>query len=204
MRAVERLPAEFARYQSVGGVLEFGLFEAGADCAVAAIGSVLSPQASFDEARLRGLGSRRIGEAAFFGECFDPQSGALLHRGSVSTRGGLELHDPTLVELDRHRAVSSSQLGVEAGAGGQFAFAFAHPPYRLQATGREVQALFDAIRGVLLPPGQPSEILDWSSPLLPEVSDYFEDGMEWWGVFLFTIHLPGPGQLAVIAGSSTD
>ncbi|MBN9467142.1 MAG: hypothetical protein J0J10_00035 [Bosea sp.] len=56
----------------------------------------------------------------------------------------------------------------------------------------------------LFPPLQKAEITDWSSPKLPEVSDYFADGMEWWGVFLFTIYLPDLKRLTVIAASATD
>lgn len=87
---------------------------------------------------------------------------------------------------------------------GQFAYAFSQPPYPLHAPPEAVQDLFDSLRMVLLPPWQPATILDWSHPSLPEVSAYFEDGAEWWGMFLFTIHLPVTGRLVVIAGSATD
>ncbi len=49
-----------------------------------------------------------------------------------------------------------------------------------------------------------SEILDWSDARLPEVSDYFDDGAEWWGVFLFSVHIPSMRRLTIIAGSTTD
>ena len=39
---------------------------------------------------------------------------------------------------------------------------------------------------------------------LAEVSDYFESGLEWWGVFLFSIYVPALRRLVIIAGSATD
>ena len=35
-------------------------------------------------------------------------------------------------------------------------------------------------------------------------TNYFEAGREWWGEYLWTVHRPGSGRVAVIAGSSTD
>jgi steroid 5-alpha reductase family enzyme len=67
-----------------------------------------------------------------------------------------------------------------------------------------VQAVFDEIRDFILPPAHQYEICDWSSPRLPEVSDYFTDGMEWWGVFLFSIYVPALKRLTIVAGSTTD
>ncbi len=56
----------------------------------------------------------------------------------------------------------------------------------------------------LLPPGEATVISDWDSCQLGEVSAYFEDGLEWWGAFLFTIYQAGTGRLLVIAASATD
>ena len=55
-----------------------------------------------------------------------------------------------------------------------------------------------------MPPNLEHEILDWTNPKLPEVSAFFASGMEWWGVFLFTVHVPETGLLTVICGSTTD
>jgi hypothetical protein len=74
----------------------------------------------------------------------------------------------------------------------------------LQARPTKVQALFDAIRDFIMPPNLEHEILDWTNPKLPEVSAFFAAGMEWWGVFLFTVHVPEAKLLTVICGSTTD
>ena len=100
--------------------------------------------------------------------------------------------------------MSGAAPGIDPGSGGQFAYAFSNPPYGLRARGSEVQALFEEIRDFILPPDERSEILDWTSPRLPEVSAYFSMGIDWWGVFLFTIHVPATGRLTAIAGSTTD
>lgn len=63
---------------------------------------------------------------------------------------------------------------------------------------------FDQICEFLMPPGSEIDILDWSSDRLPDVCAYFTDGMEWWGVFLFSLYLPALKRLTIIAGSSTD
>ena len=54
--------------------------------------------------------------------------------------------------------------------------------------------------------GRPSpEVLQTlSSSALPDVSDYFADGMEWWGVFLFSIYTAETRRLAIIMASTTD
>ena len=64
--------------------------------------------------------------------------------------------------------------------------------------------IFHAVRRFILPPDLEHDILDWAHPELPEVADYFAQGMEWWGVFLFTIHVPALNRLTAIAGSTTD
>jgi hypothetical protein len=68
----------------------------------------------------------------------------------------------------------------------------------------EVQTVFEEIKEIMLPPKRHCEIADWSNERLPEVSDYFEDGMDWWGVFLFSMHVPSMRRLTIIAGSATD
>ncbi|WP_027999280.1 hypothetical protein [Sinorhizobium arboris] len=63
---------------------------------------------------------------------------------------------------------------------------------------------FEEVRDFILPPFDGSEILDWSDARLPEVSDYFDAGAEWWGVFLFSVYIPARRRLTIVAGSTTD
>jgi hypothetical protein len=159
---------------------------------------------AFDAKKVRMLGWRRIRPRAFSGDWYDLESGVLLKMGSYTTVDGSELKNPVLKNLDRVKSVSGLSPNPEAGSGGQFAYACANPPYRLKSRPREVQATFDEIGDFILPPAYESAIWDWRSPELPEASDYFAAGMEWWGAFLFSIHIPATKRLTIVAGSTTD
>jgi hypothetical protein len=181
MRQLERLPSAFNRFASMGGVVDFAVFEEASgtedDC-LAAISTVLQPRTTLNIEKLRRLGYRRIDENTFFGDAYDAKSGRL------------------------HLAKGSSRPLSVPASGGQFAHAFSDPPYGLNAKDAAVQAVFQDLKAFLLPPG--SEILDWCHPALPEVSDYFDAGAEWWGMYLFTIYVPALRRLSTIAASTTD
>lgn len=207
MKRLEQLPSAFKRYDKMFGVLDFAVFEdaSGAEEEIlSAIPQTLQHARTFDGEKLRTLGCRRIKERRFFGDWYDFESGMLLRIGSYKTADGSELHHPKLKKLDRVKIISGISPCPHAGAGGQFAYAFSHPPFGIKGRPSEVQAIFEEIRDFILPPLHQGEIRDWSSPQLPEVSDYFAAGMEWWGVFLFSIHIPAIQQLTIIAGSTSD
>lgn len=211
MERLTTLPAAFDRYSSIGGVLDFALFD---DCdgteaeVIAAIrqtlSALLTEDAPFDVDALRQSGSRIIGAREFLGEWFDPEAGQLLKRGNWTLASGMELEDPLLIDLQGHSVTNGSMGLPNVGNGGQFALAFSEPPYGLQAEPVEIQQLFDAIRGTILPGYAVTEIRDWTSSALVEVSPYFEAGMEWWGVYLFSLYTPQSRRLTIIAGSTTD
>jgi hypothetical protein len=181
MRQLNHLPSAFKRFASMGGVVDFAVFEDASgtedDC-LAAIPAALQPRTTLHIETLRRLGFRRLDERTFLGDGYDSESGRL--------------------RLDK----ASSRALPLAGSGGQFADAFSDPPYGLQANDAAVQAVFQDIKAFLMPSG--SDILDWSNPALPEVSDYFDAGAEWWGMYLFTIYVPDLRRLSVIAASTTD
>lgn len=207
MKRIEKLSSAFKRYEKMLGVLNFAVFEDATGTeeeVLSAIPQTLRHSHKFDADRLRGLGCKRIRERAFFGDWYDLDTGLLLKVGGWRTVDGRELENPKLEKLDEVEIMSGAAPCPEAGAGGQFAYAFSCPPYGLKGRPSEVQAVFDEVRDFLLPPGQRSEICDWSSPQLPQVSAYFAAGMEWWGVFLFSIYIPEIERLSIVAGSSTD
>lgn len=183
MKPTPERPASIDRYHAIGGVLDIALFEeteGGEEDILDAIALTLDV-ADFRRAALLSLGYRRIDEAMLFGSRYDPATGALI---ADMRSAAFEIPEP--------------------GAGGELAYAFAFPPYPLDARPAEIQSLFDDLRHAILPAHGEATILDWSSPRLPEVSAYFEPGMEWWGVFLFSIHIPAIRRLTIIAGSTTD
>jgi hypothetical protein len=206
MRPVEKPPASIRRYRQIGGVLDFAFFEeagGAGDEILAAVPHALRGHRVYRAEKLRELGGRRIRERAFFGEWYDPESAAVLRLGH-HVGGGRIFENPKLRDLDGVKILNSSMPVPEPGEGGGFAYAFSHPPYGLDARPAEVQDLFDSLVHFILPDRMEHTILDWTSPRLREVSDYFEAGMEWWGVFLFSIHVPAIRRLTIIAGSTTD
>lgn len=206
MPRVHKLPSEFRRFGKIGGVIDFGLFDSdgGDDDIIAAIGTMLRRYRDFDEAALRTSGGRAIDMQAFMGDWYDTGSASLIRQGVWNTVDGRQLQDPPLRALDRGTIIGGGGAVPDPCSGGQFAFAFTEPPYSLKAAPREVQELFDAICEIILPPGKTHEIRDWSSPTLPQVSRYFDAGMDWWGVFLFSIYVPELRQLTIAMASTTD
>lgn len=207
MQRLHRLPSPFQRFSKIGGVLDFGVFDEtdGTEAEIIeAVGATLGKVRRFDGERLIELGGRAIFEPALLGDWFDVESGTLIKRGDWRTADGRELQNPKLTSLGGVKIMSGASPIPEIGAGGQLAFAFTCPPYSLRAKPPEVQDLFDAIIAFLLPRGLQHEIRDWSRPALVEVSDYFEAGAEWWGIYLYTIRTPELRRLTVIAGSTTD
>lgn len=200
------LPPPIGRLADIGGVLDVGVFgesHGTRDDILAAIAETLPWNGPFDGARLLALGARRIDLRRFLGDWVD-ERGRLVRRGSWNAQDGRSFENPLLRALEGVSIVSGSAPLPVPGAGGQFGYAVLCPPYPLTASPRAVQALFDEIRALLLPEGQPVEILDWSHPELAEVSGYFKAGQEWWGVFLFSVYVPISRRLTIIAASATD
>lgn len=207
MNRIETLPPAFERFETMMGVLDFAIFEDATgdrEDTLSAIPQALRHAERFYEEKLWQLGGRPMSDRTFFGDWYDFDRGHLLKLGRYKTAAGPELENPVLSSLDDIRIMSGSCSCPETGSGGQFAYAFSNPPYPLAARPSEVQAAFEEIRDFILPPGRQSEIIDWSNPRLPEVSDYFDAGAEWWGIFLFAIFIPSMRRLTIIAGSTTD
>lgn len=204
MRAIKDLPTAFDRFWEIGGVLRFATFEDAEGSEQEFLTSVSAIVPDIDGSALSALGFRRIDDRTFLGDWYDPENNALVRRGVFRSNDGLELVDPKLRDLCETKIVSGGWYVPDTGEGGQFAYAFSSPPYPLLARPSEIEHLFLAVRNFILPPNCTHEISDWSSPRLPETSTYFDAGAEWWGVFLFTIYIPGLRRLTAIAGSASD
>lgn len=197
----------FSPYYKIGGVLRFMVYdEASGDetDARAAIHDTLTKVGGVNDAALNALRPRNLSEVQFFGAWYNPSDGNLIWNGNVTTADGRQLTRPSFTALSGQKVASSGASIPDVGEGGQFAYAFANPPYGLSGPHAKVQRVFDHIRETLLPKGHVCVITDWASPDLDTVSTYFKVGKEWWGVFLFTIHDATNGRLTVIVGSATD
>lgn len=216
MTPVEETPEALRRLEEIGGVLDVALFDdaAGRDPAEegrAGIAAALARLARgwhfewpFDPVPLAAVSPRRLTREAFLGDWCDPATGALLVRGAYTTRSGETLTDPPYDRLEAAGLRSGGGPIPNLWAPGGFAYAFSHPPYRLEGEPGEVGRLFRQVCNLLLPPRLDAEILDWGGPHLPHVSRYFEAGAEWWGAFAWTIHVPATRRLAVVLASATD
>jgi hypothetical protein len=199
----------FGPYYKMGGVLRFNVYEGASNDdahARSAIRDTLVQEGKVNDRALNALQPRRLNEAQFFGDWYNPSDGSLVWNGSVTLADGRQLTRPTFralagVETTSH---SSSASVPDVDQDGQFAYAFANPPYPLKGPSDQIQQVFDDVRRTLLPPGDACVITDWTSSDLDEVSDYFAAGKEWWGMFLFTIRDTTTGRMTVIIGSATD
>lgn len=170
----------------------------------AAIHDTLGKVGGVNDRALNALRPRNLSEAQFFGDWYSLSDGSLIWNGDVTTTRGRQLTRPSFTALNGQK-VASSDAGIpDVSEGGQFAHAFTNPPYGLSCTPAKVQQVFDRARETLLPKGHTCVITDWTSPDLDAVSNHFEQGKEWWGVFLFTIYDTTNGRLTMIVGSATD
>lgn len=204
MEKFETLPDAFTRYRQIGGVLEFSVFEHVKPDERSSIAAIAIALPGIDIDKLTVNGNKCVSAQGLFGDWYDPNTNALVLRGRHRTDDGKEWIDPRLSDLGDRRIVSGGSPIPEAGLAAQLAYAFSQPPYGLQAKPSEVQALFLQIRDFVLAPSEDHEILDWTSPTLPDASPYFLAGMEWWGICLATIQTPALARITVIAASSTD
>ena len=87
---------------------------------------------------------------------------------------------------------------------------FRNPPYPM----RWQDGLFvEWCTALGLLPGEGVQVLDWVGQWKPtqganrlrcDWSNYFDDGLDWWGVWCLTIHNPQRQTLAALAASATD
>lgn len=87
---------------------------------------------------------------------------------------------------------------------GEFVAAFVSPPHGVSMPIVKLQALFDQLVDCLSLDDPLTVILDWASPQLAQISDYFDAGFEWWGAFLWTVEASDKSRIAVISASATD
>lgn len=205
-RADHKAQKAFVPFYEMGGVLGFAVYDHATDDDVdarAAIHDTLARLGKVDDRALNSLQPRHLDEVQFFGDWYAPD-GSLVWNGNVTTSDGRQLKHPTFRALATTKVTSSGAGVPDVGKGGQFAYAFANPPYPLTASYDRIQQVFDEVRRTLLPPGDTCIITDWTNPDLDKVSAYFSPGKEWWGVFLFTVRDVSTARLTVIIGSATD
>ena len=152
MKTVERLPREFGRFRQIGGALQFAVYEDAGEDEAEALAAISSAIPDLNADTLKSLGCRRIDKRRFFGDWYDAETDSVLKIGEYATSDGKKLVNPRLKDLEGIHIRSGGSPLPEAGAGGQFAYAFSWTPYGLKAGSEQVQELFTAITKFVLPP----------------------------------------------------
>ena len=79
----------------------------------------------------------------------------------------------------------------------QYCYLFLNPPHGSHYSVKD----FETINHLLFPKGfYHLEVFDWSS----DWSNYFQDGLEWWGAKCFSIYDKDMNRFVVIGASATD
>jgi hypothetical protein len=162
MRVVENLPREFERFRQIGGALHFAVYEDAAEDETEALVAIGSTIPDLDTDTLKSLGCKRIDKRSFFGDWYDAGTDSVLRIGEFTLSDGTKLINPRLKDLEGMDIRSGGSPLPEAGAGGQFAYAFSWTPYGLRAGPVEVQELFTAVRKFVFP--QISSTTSWIGP----------------------------------------
>ena len=150
------------------------------------------------------LAERKLDRSQFLGQWCNPSDLSLIQRGSGHVQGVGEVENLRYDDARIKRIRSWTSSIPDSHDAGEYAFAFSQPPYSLFGGRAKAQRLFRESTGVILPPSEKIYIYDWSGADLSEVDSYFEAGMDWWGIYLFTIFQPSIGRMIVISGSTTD
>lgn len=150
------------------------------------------------------INPKRVNRSEFLGEWYSEINMSLIMKGSVRMGNGEELEDPSYEDLGVRPILNRVSFLGEVGDPQGYAYAFARPPYGLQASLPEVNRLFRSVLSVVMPDHCQVECFDWTCASLEALSTFFDDGAEWWGIYLFTAYVPEMRQLTVMAASATD
>ncbi|PLK25753.1 hypothetical protein [Novosphingobium sp. TH158] len=204
-------PSEIWRYEEAGGVIHHSFFfdaDGDDESLYAAITWHLARLIDheygtgwLDSRKLPALEREVIDRRTFLGDYYDMEREALIWPGTGLTESGEMVADPLWDATD---PLKLKHYEPDSVWNGNYSYAFAHAIHPLQMPKLEVQILFRQIVAMLLPYSGDEIITDWSSKALGGVCEHFLAGLEYWGVFLFTIHHPSTRRLIVISASTTD
>jgi hypothetical protein len=195
----------YERHQEMSGVLNIQIFNACEDTLEnhrSALASVLELSAPKP---LEVLSPKRISQAAFHGDFFDKKTGHLVPGGQLVDDYGNKITKPYLTDIHHKKGSSYNPPG---GQTGSFAFAYLLPPYGLfrhnaKLTNIEIEQTYLEMCDYMMP-SKNNHILNWVEPKLIEIAPHLEKGMEWWGVYAYTIHNAEKRMVSAIVAAETD
>ena len=104
--------------------------------------------------------------------------------------------DPEISENIKLRRSKYSEFYIRG-----YAHAFSDPPYPISIDGKSLNELFLRLNNLLFGGlNAPLEIYEWAG----DWCNYFDDGYDWWGAYLWTVHNLNTMQMVAIGPSSTD
>lgn len=149
-----------------------------------------------DVEEIPSMSAKRLNHTEFFGPRYDFERQGLIVRGKGTFLNEFFFY---LDEPISANIIPSDKI--DHGVGTGYAYAFSFPPYGLSLPPEEVGELFEKINSFILGGvTNQSVIFQWPT----NWSNYFDDGEEWWGSFLWSFANPGSSQIAVLAASTTD
>ena len=99
-----------------------------------------------------------------------------------------------------HRVLWPGSARTISGLDG-YAYALALPPYGLRpATQEDVDTICARLVTGLFAGLRDADIRAWSK----DWSDYFDQGLEWWGAYLWTVRVPQRSWIVAAGASTTD
>ena len=152
-------------------------------------------QVHIDETAVEKFAPRQITWKQFLGGRFDFERGGLIVHGKGDYPNDFFYFRDRPI---RENIIPSAE--VDSGIGTGLAYAFSSPPHPLRLSAEERGEAFDKFLRFLICGSDDSLIYEWPT----DWSNFFDDGNEWWGSFLWSLSNPESDRITVIAASTTD
>jgi hypothetical protein len=112
-------------------------------------------------------------------------------------------HDDPYAYYDKHGNVTktlSFEESLRLTKREGFVYALVEPPFSSHDDAAQIALLVREFYSSIFNKFENTIIYQWNT----DWSDYFEDGHEWWGAFMWTVELTDKNIIIAIAGSATD
>lgn len=204
-RAIDWQNKHYDLYCSSGGVISISVCEEAEDTHVCHAAAVTAAINSKDIERVSNKVSNvvpvEINEETFHGSYFDYDRQLLRHNGTINLAGGDTQTNPFYKDIESKWGGSSHIP--DLWSLGEFAYAFCRPAYGLTMKPFKIHETYLAITSEVTPRDQ-CRILSWQKKEILAADPWLKAGVDWWGVFVFSVYNKNTGQLFGIAASDTD
>lgn len=204
-KAVDWHNKHYDFYRSSGGVIFISVCEEAEDthdCHAATLAAAInSKDVEKVSNKVSNVVPVEIEEEAFHGSHFDYDRQLLRHNGTVNLSRGRSQTNPYYKDMLSNMGCSSDIP--DLWCLGEFAYAFCQPAYGLSMKPFEIHETYSAITSEVTPRNQ-CRIFSWQKEEILDADPWLKAGIDWWGVFVFSVYNKNSGQLFGIAASDTD